>query len=136
MNSSISKDLNFIYILKQPNFNNEVDINFQDLTVSNRGLNLKKNDVTELNNGNPDENLKKALRNAGWKSPMEFDDYDQKINRKYKNEIFELDSKKAKIKDDNDMLKTWKITLIVTSSVLFIALLILIFLKGKKGKNK
>ena len=134
MESSISKDLNFIYILKQPNFNNEVDINFQDLTVSNRDLD--KNVVTKLDNGNPDENLKKALRNAGWKSPMEFDDYDQKINRKYKNEIFELDSKKAKIKDDNDMLKTWKITLIVTSSVLFIALIILLFLKGKKGKNK
>ena len=132
MTSSISKHLDGkIYILKLDN-NNEVNINFQDLTVSIRD----KTNVTDLNNGNPDENLKKALRNAGWKSPMEFDDYDQKINRKYKNEIFELDSKKAKIKDDNDMLKTWKITLIVTSSVLFIALLILIFLKGKKGKNK
>ena len=132
MSSSISKDLDGkIYILR-PDYENEVKINFQDLTVSIRD----KTNVTDLNNGNPDENLKKALRNAGWKSPMEFDDYDQKINRKYKNENFELDSKKEKIKDDNDMLKTWKITLIVTSSVLFIALIISLFLKGKKGKNK
>ena len=133
MTSSISKDLDGkIYILKLDN-NNEVNINFQDLTVSIRD-NTKVTNLGE--EGNPDQNLKKVLRNAGWKSPMEFDDYDQKINRKYKNEIFELDSKKAKIKDDNDMLKTWKITLIVTSSVLFIALIILLFLKGKKGKNK
>ena len=48
MDSLISKDLNFIYILK-PDYENEVYINFQDLTVSNRN----KNVVTEINNGNP-----------------------------------------------------------------------------------
>mgnify|MGYP001500998462 CR=1 FL=1 len=83
-----------------------------------------------------DPNIIKALGNAGWKSPDEFFEHNKKLTTKYDNLSFNSLKEITSLKDKNQMLTTWKITLIITSSVLFIALLISLFMKGKKGKNK
>lgn len=60
---------------------------------------------------------------------------EQDKDKKDKNSISNLQSHLKKEQDTNKNLSTLNIALIITSSVLFIALLISLFLKGKKGKK-
>jgi hypothetical protein len=84
------------------------------------------------NDDKSDLNIIKALGNAGWKSPDEFFEHNKKLTTKYDKLAFNSFQEITDLKDKNQMLTTWKITLIITSSVLFIALLILLFMKRKK----
>lgn len=103
-----------------------------------------------------------ALHNAGYKGPNTIKDLknaisiankkdkkdknlindlqsvlkkEQDKDKKDKNLISNLQSHLKKEQDKNKNFSTLNIALIITSSVLFIALLISLFLKGKKGKK-
>jgi hypothetical protein len=79
------------------------------------------------NKDNKDENLISNLQSVLKK--------EQDKDKKDKNSISNLQSHLKKEQDTNKNLSTLNIALIITSSVLFIALLISLFLKGKKGKK-
>ena len=138
----------------------KVTIDFETMTINYNGKIGDKvfGDTTELN----DPGLLLALHNAGYKGPDKIrklkdaisiaknkDNKDENLisnlqsvlkkeqdkDKKDKNSISNLQSHLKKEQDTNKNLSTLNIALIITSSVLFIALLISLFLKGKKGKK-
>ena len=124
----------------------KVTIDFETMTINYNGKigDRVYDGTTELN----DPGLLLALHNAGYKGPNTIKNLEKAISiannkdNKDKNLISDLQSvlKKEqdtnkKEQDTNKNLSTLNIALIITSSVLFIALLISLFLKGKKGKK-
>ena len=83
---------------------------------------------------NKDEILISNLQSV-LKKEQDKDKKEQDKDKKDEILISNLQSHLKKEQDKNKNLSTLNIALIITSSVLFIALLISLFLKGKKGKK-
>lgn len=104
----------------------KVTIDFETMTINWNGKidGIIYDGMTDTDD---QQKLLLALYNAGYKGPDTI--------KKDKNSISNLQSHLKKEQDTNKNLSTLNIALIITSSVLFIALIISLFLKGKKGKK-